>query len=99
MNLGKIFATIAHDVVVGAKAVEKFLLKQGQSLQEIDARVPAIESASKRLLGDALAAAADAAKAGSASGFNLPVDAAFAADLVALGKDLKDELAAFGVKL
>src|SRR5438552_18482174 len=98
-NLGKVFTVIAHDVTVGAKAVEHFLIGAGQKLAIVDARVPQILTLSHRLLGDALKAAIDGGDAAAQKGLNIAIDAQVVADLQQLAKDFKDELAAFGVKL
>jgi hypothetical protein len=87
-NLAHVLATVAGDVVKGARAVESALVKvkgQEQLVEAltgvVDPMAVPIERAAFYLLGKAAAAAHDAGAAAVSSGLNITLDAAEVADL------------------
>ncbi len=90
-NIGHFFATMAGDVVKGARAVAGVLLKVEKLEPEVEAlsglvfpQAVELERGAFALLGKAAQAVSEAGDAASANGINIALDAQFVADLKAL---------------
>lgn len=90
-NVGHFFATVAGDIVKGARAVGSVLLKVQKLEPEVEAfssltfpQAVELERGAFALLGKAVQAVSEADAAASANGINLALDAQFVADLKVL---------------
>jgi hypothetical protein len=90
-NIGHFFATVAGDIVKGARAVGTVLLKVQKAEPEIEAlsslifpQAVELERGAFALLGKAVQAVSEAGDAAAQNGVNVVLDAQFVADLKAL---------------
>lgn len=102
-SLGHAFGWIGHEIVSGARAIEKIIpfLQKNEAFVEgvtalVDPQAVIIERAAFHVLGEVLSAVKDADAAATAKGLLLELDAAVIADLKALANDLHGKLAAAG---
>jgi hypothetical protein len=90
-NVGHFFATVAGDIVEGARAVGTVLLKVQKAELETEAlsslifpQAVELERGAFALLGKAVQAVTEAGDAAAQNGVNVVLDAQFVADLKAL---------------
>lgn len=90
-NIGHFFATVAGDIVKGARAVASVMVKVGKAEPEVEAissllfpQAVALERGAFALLGLAAQAVHEAGDAAAANGINLALDAQLVADIKAL---------------
>jgi hypothetical protein len=90
-NVGHFFATVAGDIVKGARAVAGVMLKAQKAEPEIEAlssllfpQAVELERGAFALLGMAAQAVHEAGDAAAANGINLALDAQLVADIKAL---------------
>jgi hypothetical protein len=90
-NIGHFFATVASDIVKGARAVGGVMIKVGTSETEIEAitslffpQAVALERGAFALLGLAAQAVSEAGDAAAANGLNITLDQQLVADIKAL---------------
>jgi hypothetical protein len=90
-NIGHFFATVAGDIVKGAKAVATVMLKVQQAEPEVEAlssllfpQAVELERGAFALLGMAAQAVTETGDAAAANGINLTLDAQLVADIKAL---------------
>lgn len=90
-NIGHFFATVASDIVKGARAVASVMIKVGKSEPEVEAitslffpQAVAVERGAFALLGLAAQAVAEAGDAAAANGLNITLDQQLVADIKAL---------------
>ena len=90
-NIGHFFATVAGDIVKGARIVGSVMLKAGKAEPEIEAmsalffpQAVALERGAFALLGLAAQAVTDAGSAAEQKGINIALDAQLVADIKVL---------------
>ena len=90
-NIGHFFATVAGDIVKGARAVASVMLKAQKAEPEIEAisslffpQAVELERGAFALLGMAAQAVTDTGAAVGANGLNIALDAQLVADIKAL---------------
>lgn len=103
-NIGHFFATVAGDIVKGARAVGGVLLKVGKAEPEIEAltslcfpQAVELERGAFALLGMAAQAIHEAGDAAEANGLNLALDKQLVADIKALIAAIEQYAKAAGV--
>lgn len=103
-NIGHFFATVAGDIVKGARAVGGVLLKVGKVEPEIEAltslcfpQAVELERGAFALLGMAAQAIHEAGDAAEANGLNLALDKQLVADIKALIASIEQYAKAAGV--
>ena len=90
-NIGHFFATVAGDIVKGARAVASVMVKVGKAEPEVEAmsslffpQAVALERGAFALLGLAAQAVSEAGDAAEAKGVNLVLDQQLISDIKAL---------------
>jgi hypothetical protein len=90
-NIGHFFATVAGDIVKGAKAVANVMLKVEQAEPQVEAvsslffpQAVELERGAFALLGMAAQAVTETGSAAAANGVNIALDAQLVADIKAL---------------
>jgi hypothetical protein len=103
-NIGHFFATVAGDIVKGAKAVAGVMLKVEQAEPQVEAvsslffpQAVELERGAFALLGMAAQAVTEAGNAASANGVNIALDAQLIADIKALIPAIEQYAASVGV--
>ncbi len=103
-NIGHFFATVAGDIVKGARAVASVMLKVGKAEPEVEAissllfpQAVALERGAFALLGLAAQAVQEAGDAASANGINIALDAQLVADIKALIQAIEQYAKSSGV--
>jgi hypothetical protein len=90
-NIGHFFATVAGDIVKGARAVGSVMVRVGKAEPEVEAitslffpQAVALERGAFALLGMAAHVVSEAGDAAAANGLNITLDAQLVADIKAL---------------
>lgn len=103
-NIGHFFATVAGDIVKGAKAVAGVMLKVEQAEPQVEAvsslffpQAVELERGAFALLGMAAQAVTEAGSAAAANGVNIALDAQLIADIKALIPAIEQYAASVGV--
>jgi hypothetical protein len=96
-NIGHFFATVASDIVKGARAVASVMVKAGKAEPEVEAisalffpQAVALERGAFALLGLAAQAVSEAGDAAAANGLNITLDQQLIADIKALIKAIEE---------
>ena len=103
-NIGHFFATVAGDIVKGAKAVANVMLKVEQAEPQVEAvsslffpQAVELERGAFALLGMAAQAVTETGSAAAANGVNIALDAQLVADIKALIPAIKQYAKSVGV--
>jgi hypothetical protein len=103
-NIGHFFATVAGDIVKGARAVASVMVKAGKAEPEVEAisalffpQAVALERGAFALLGLAAQAVSEAGDAAAANGLNITLDQQLIADIKALIQAIEQYAKAVGM--
>lgn len=102
-NIGHFFATVAGDIVKGARAVGSVMVKVGKAEPEVEAitslffpQAVALERGAFALLGMAAHVVSETGDAAAANGLNITLDAQLVADIKALIQRLSSTRSRWG---